>query len=287
MVCLSRRAALLGGVLLLPRPALAEAGNAPWRKLKELETSSGARIGVAAIDSGNGLPLFWRENERFLMCSTFKLPLVAAVLARADAGKEDLARVVRYGQGDLLDVSPETTRNVATGMRVDALCEAAIRFSDNTAANLLLASIGGPDGLTKWLRSLDDETTRLDRTEPSLNAADSDKDTTTPAALLATMKAILLGDVLSHSSQARLQFLLQVNTTGAALLRPGLPAGWTVGDKSGRGAGGAINDLAIATPPGGAPLLIAAFTSGGSEALLADIGRIAAEAFAPKEIASR
>jgi beta-lactamase class A len=277
----------MGGILLLPRPALAEAGNAPWRKLKELEVSSGARIGVAAIDTGNGLPLFWRENEHFLMCSTFKLPLVAAVLARADAGKEDLARVVRYTQSDLLDVSPETTRNVAAGMRVDALCEAAIRYSDNTAANLLLASLGGPEGLTKWLRGLDDETTRLDRTEPSLNEAEGEKDTTTPAAMLGTLKSILLGKLLSNSSQARLQFLLQVNTTGAALLRAGLPAGWTVGDKSGRGGGGAINDLAIATPPSGAPLLIAAFTSGGSEAVLADIGRIAAEAFTPKEIASR
>jgi beta-lactamase class A len=286
----------MGGVLLLPRPVLAEAGDAPWRKLKELEASRGARIGVAAIDTGNGLPLFWRENERFVMCSTFKLPLVAAVLARADGGKEDLARVIRYSKEDLLDVSPETTRNIATGMRVDALCEAAIRYSDNTAANLLLASLGGPEGLTKWLRGLDDETTRLDRNEPSLNGPDGEKDTTTPAAMLGTLKAILLGNVLSHSSQARLQFLLQVNTTGTAMLRAGLPVDWTIGDKTGHWIGKgneAVNDLAIATPPGRKPLLIVAYTRGGTGtdedrvATLAQIGRIAADAFAPKEMASR
>jgi beta-lactamase class A len=292
MSVLNRRTALLGAISLLPLPVAGQGAPAPWRKLKDLEGTSGARIGVAAIDTGSGTPLFWRESERFLMCSTVKLLLVAHVLARADKGQEKLDRVVQYTAADLLDVSPETTRNVATGMRIDALCEAAIRYSDNTAANLLFASSGGPQGLTAWLRSLGDERTRIDRIEPMINIADGDKDTTTPSAMLGTLKAILLGDALTESSRTRLQGWLAANTTGDGMLRAGLPGGWTVGDKTGRwqtgpGHDGATNDIAIVTPPGRAPLLIVTYTAGGSQAVVADVGRIAGDTFAPGKLALR
>ncbi len=230
--------------------------------LDDMEKQSGARIGVMAIDSGNGNALFFRENERFLMCSSFKLSLVAAVLARADAGQEKLDRVVQYGKGDLLDVSPATTKNLSAGMRVDALCEAAVIYSDNAAANLLLASIGGPAGLTKFWRSLGDQTSRLDRIEPALNLADGDKDTTTPVAMAGTLKQILLGDALSPSSRQRLGGWLAANTTGQARLRAGLPGDWAVGDKTGTGSDTLV-DLAILTPPARKPVLVTAFVNGG------------------------
>lgn len=276
------------------RPALAQGVPAPWRRLKELENGTGARIGLAAIDTGSSTPLFWRESERFIMCSTFKLSLAAAVLARADAGKEDLGRIVRYDRNDLLDVSPAATRNLATGMSIAALCQAAILYSDNTAANLLLASLGGPAGLTSWLRGLGDETTRLDRIEPALNMPDGDKDTTTPAAMLGTLNIILLGSALSAASRQRLSGWLAASTTGDAMLRAGLPASWAVGDKTGRWSSkdprrGATNDLAIVTPPGRRPILIVCYTTGGTgddlarQAVLAQVGRIAGEAFASPE----
>jgi beta-lactamase class A len=296
MFFLNRRAVLAGAALAVARPALAQNAAPPWRKLKDLEVSTGARVGVAAIDTASGLPLYWRESERFNMCSTFKLLLAAAVLARGDGGKEDLGRVVHYQASDLLDVSPMTKANVAAGMRIDALCEAAIRYSDNTAANLLLASMGGPQGLTPWLRGLGDEVTRIDRIEPALNIADGDKDTTTPAAMLGTLKTMLLGDALSPASRARLGAWLAANTTGANMLRAGLPAGWEVGDKTGHWMGHgseAVNDLAIVTPPGRKPILVAAFTRGGSDnddarvAVLAAIGRIVGEAFSDSRIALR
>ena len=284
------RRAILGVLSLLPLPALAQAPAAPWRKLKDMESATGARIGVAAIDTGTGNAIFWREGERFNLCSTFKLPLAAAVLARADAGREDLARVVSYSRADLLDVSPQTSVHVATGMTVGALCEAAIRYSDNTAANLLLASVGGPQGLTQWLRGLGDRVTRIDRIEPALNVPEGDKDTTTPAAALGTLKTLLLGDGLSDASRARLLGWLQANTTGDAMLRAGLPSGWTVGDKTGRWTGqgaGATNDIAIITPPGRKPILVAAFTSNSSDAVVAAIGRIVGDAFGADRIALR
>ena len=261
---ISRRAALGGAALLVPFVARA-AEVAPWRMLDDLEKQSGTRIGVMAIDTGNGNALFYRENERFLMCSSFKLSLAAAVLARADAGQEKLDRLVSYAKADLLDASPATTKNLGSGMRVDALCEAAVIDSDNTAANLLLAGIGGPAALTKFWRSLGDQTSRLDRAEPALNLVDGEKDTTTPVAMAGNLRAILLGDTLSPSSRQRLNGWLAASTTGQARLRAGLPKDWTVGDKTGTGTDTMV-DLAIITPPGRKPILVAAYVNGGNGA---------------------
>ena len=284
----NRRVVFAAAGLFVPGAARAE-GDTVLRSIVALEKSSGARIGVMAVDSGNGKTLSYRKNERFLMCSSFKLSLAAAVLARCDRGKEQLDRIVHYRKTDLLDVSPSTTAKLSTGMRIEELCEAAVVFSDNTAANLLLASLGGPSGVTGFWRSLGDGTSRLDRIEPALNVPDGDKDTTTPAAMLGNLKVLLLGDVLSSASRRRLLAWLGASQTGAAMLRAGLPRTWTVGDKTGRYVKGAYNaaiDLAIATPPDRKPILIAAFTMNGKgdavahQALLADIGRIVATALA-------
>ena len=116
-------------------------------------------------------------------------------------------------------------------------------------------------------RSLRDETSRLDRTEPALNVPDGDKDTTTPVAMLGNLKTILLGEALKPQSRQKLRSWMEANTTGNLMLRAGLPKSWIVGDKTGRYAHDAYNaaiDLAIATPPGGKPVLITAFTMNGS-----------------------
>ncbi|HWY60882.1 MAG TPA: class A beta-lactamase [Rhizomicrobium sp.] len=270
-------------------PAAQAWALASWDRFGDLEKSTGARIGVAAIDTGDGRTLCWRESERFLMCSSFKLSLAAAVLARADAGQERLDRVIRYQKADLLDVSPATAANLTAGMRVDALCQAAVIYSDNTAANLLLASLGGPAGVTSFWRSLGDETSHLDRAEPMLNLPDGEKDTTTPVAMLGNLKTMLLGDVLKPESRRRLTDWMAASTTGNLMLRAGLPQSWAIGDKTGRYANDAHNaaiDLAIITPQGRKPLLIAAFTMNGRgddaahQAVLADIGKITAATFA-------
>ncbi|HEX4371468.1 MAG TPA: class A beta-lactamase [Rhizomicrobium sp.] len=289
---LTRRMILGAAALLVPASARAQALYAePSLALKDLEATSGARIGVAAVDYNSGKLVCWREGERFIMCSTFKLSLAAAILARADADQEDLNRVIHYSKSDLLEVSPVTTRNVETGMRVVDLCEAAIVYSDNTAANLLLTELGGPQALTGWWREIGDTVTRLDRREPALNVPDGDMDTTTPAAMLGDLKGMLLGNAVSPEARARLMGWLAASTTGTAMLRAGVPSGWTVGDKTGRWSSndpsqGATNDIAILTPPGRKPILVAAYTMGGRgddaarQALIADIGRIVAARFA-------
>ncbi|HEY4078105.1 MAG TPA: class A beta-lactamase [Rhizomicrobium sp.] len=287
---ISRRAVMGGASLLLPLPASAQIAAA--RAIRALEKSSGARIGLAAIDTGSARSLFNRESQRFMMCSSFKLSLAAAMLARADRGTEHLDRVIHYSKAQLLPVSPATTRSLATGMTIRDLCEAICIYSDNTGANLLLAEIGGPAQLTRFWRGLGDETTRLDRIESALNVPDGDKDTTTPAAMLGNLKAMLLGEALSPASRALLLTWMRANTTGTKMLRAGLPADWNVGDKTGHWISStnldaaAVNDLAIITPPGRKPILAVALTRGGSPdddirvKLLADIGRVLADAFA-------
>jgi beta-lactamase class A len=283
---LTRRALVGAAALLFPAARLLAATR---DQFVVLEKRTGARIGVAAVDTGNGATLFYRESERFIMCSSFKLSLAAAVLARAAAGRENLDRVVHYKKADLLSTSPATSRAVATGMSVEELCHAAVIYSDNTAADLLLQSVGGPAGVTDFWRSLGDTTSRLDRIEPALNVPDGDKDTTTPIAMLGNLKTMLLGDALPTASRQKLLDWMNANTTGDLMLRAGLPKGWTIGDKTGRYAQGSYNaaiDLAIAVPPARKPLLMTAFTMNGDgdggahQALLAEIGKILAAAFA-------
>jgi len=254
-----------------------------------IERRRGGRLGVAILDSSTGRRLVHRGSERFAMCSTFKCLAAAAVLARVDSGHEQLNRFVPFGPGDLLDYAPITTQHVNDGgMTLEALLAAAIEYSDNTAANLLLANLGGPAALTHYVRRLGDRITRLDRNEPSLNVVNPGevRDTTSPVAMLADMETLLLKTAaLSPASRQQLTMWLVGNTTGDKKLRAGLPATWRIGDKTGTGPNGANNDIAIAWPPGRAPILIAAYFAGprasadDRDQALADVGHLAATEF--------
>jgi beta-lactamase class A len=271
-VLVTRRHALLGSALLLPIgcapaavPARSGASEADAAQgLRELETRCQGRLGVATLDSGSGRQLGQRQHERFPLCSTFKLLAVAAVLARVDRGEERLDRRVAFSEVDLLEHAPVARARLSEGgLLLGELCAAAITVSDNTAANLILASLGGPPGLTAYLRTLGDSVTRLDRNEPLLNEAlpGDERDTTTPAAMLSDLRVLLLEDALSPGSRARLMGWLVANTTGDELLRAGVPKGWRVGDKTGSGERGVKCDVAILWPPDHEPILVAAYLS--------------------------
>lgn len=279
--------ALLGATALVLRPQLAAAAGSDLAqvRLAALQRRYGGRLGVAILDTGNGHRVAQRGDERFLMCSTFKVLAVAAVLARIDAGGERLDRRIVFGPDVLLDYAPVTRRHVGgTGMTVAALCEAAITLSDNTAANLLLASLGGPAAVTRFMRSLGDPVTRLDRTEPELNRGSPGdvRDTTTPNAMLDSLQRLLLGHALADASRARLIGWLRACTTGIDKLRAAIPGGWQAGDKTGSGAHGESNDVAIFWPLQRKPILVTAYYAGSSahsrqrSAVLAEVGRIAA-----------
>ncbi|MDQ2701341.1 MAG: class A beta-lactamase [Pseudomonadota bacterium] len=267
----------------------ADAG-APLARLAALEQAHGGRLGVSILDVETGRRIDHRGDERFPMCSTFKLLLVSAVLARVDRGELSLAQRVEFAESDLVSYSPVTKSRTGTpGMTLAGICEAAITLSDNTAANLLLDRTDGPAGWTAFARTLGDVTSRLDRRETMLNEATpgDPRDTTTPAAMAADMQAVLLGDVLSASSRSQLLAWLEATGTGKARIRAGLPAGWRAGDKTGTSNNAVFNDIAIAWPPGRKPILVTAYyaetpvDADTANAVLAEVGRIAGSLTGP------
>jgi len=256
-------------LVLLFAANVAGARSDAANQVATIEERLGGRIGVAALDTGSGKRLDYRAEERFPMCSTFKFLAAAAVLKRVDEKQEQLDRFVSYDAKDILEYAPVTKAHLKEGgMTLGALCEAAIEQSDNTAGNLLLDAIGGPRGVTNFARSLGDQVTRLDRKEPDLNSAipGDDRDTTTPGSMLADMTRILTGDVLSRSSRSQLEDWLQRNKTGTGMIRAGVPTDWIIGDKTGRGANGASNDIAIIRPPDRAPVLLTIYSVGSTAA---------------------
>ena len=275
---ITRRAAIAS--VLLAANSRAETKIA---QLKAIEMASGGRLGCSVFDTGTGQKFEYRSDERFPLCSTFKFLACAFCLYRVDQGKERLDRRIVYSAAQLVAYSPATELHAGPkGMTVADLCKAAVTLSDNTAANLLLASFGGPAGLTAFVRSVGDKVTRLDRMEPDLNQAkDGDpRDTTTPRAITDDLQKLLLAHKLSQSSRTTLTKWLTENQTGAARLRAGLPADWQVGDKTGSGENGTTNDIAIVWPPNRPPLLIAVYLTQGKgsaderNATIAAVGRV-------------
>jgi beta-lactamase class A len=237
------------------------------KELARLEAESGGRLGVAVLDTQIGASIGHRADEPFPMCSTFKVLAAAAILRRVDAHEEKLDRRIGFTRQDLVPYSPVTERHLGgDGMSLAELCEAAVTRSDNTAANLLLASMGGPANLTAFVRTLGDQVTRLDRIEPDLNEATpgDPRDTTTPNAMVSDLQKLVLGEALSSASRDRLTAWMVGNKTGDARLRAGLPAGWRVGDKTGSGARGTANDVAVIWPAERAPIIVSVYLTGAS-----------------------
>jgi beta-lactamase class A len=226
-----------------------------------LERAAGGRLGVCAIDTASGRRALHRANERFPFCSTFKAMLGAAVLAQSVERPGLLQQRVTYGQADLVNYSPVSGKHVGTGMTVAQLCEAAIQYSDNSAANLAMKLIGGPSAVTAYARSIGDDAFRLDRWETELNTAlpGDVRDTTTPAAMAASMRVLTLGDALPPAQRAQLVAWLRGNKVGDKRIRAGVPAGSQVADKTGTGDYGTTNDAGVIWPPSRAPIVLAVY----------------------------
>ncbi|MFZ4152254.1 class A beta-lactamase [Streptomyces pseudogriseolus] len=230
-------------------------------RLRALEREFGARLGVFAVDTGTGATVVHRADERFALCSTFKTLAAAAVVDHRPGARLD--ERISYSTADLVTYSPITEKHTGDGMTLRQLCDAAVRYSDNTAGNLLLRDIGGPRGLTAYARRLGDRVTRLDHIEPELNSnpPGDPRDTTSPRAIAADYRALVLGDALSPAGRALLTDWLVRNTTGDRRIRAAVPRGWRVGDKTGGGEWGRGNDVAVLWPGAGrAPLVLSVLT---------------------------
>ena len=294
---IDRRSLLAAASGLIVWPALAKAQNKTQDKaqdkaqdtsgaLQNYERDTGSRIGLYAENLATGAKIAWRADERFVMCSSFKASLAALVLSRVDHGQDRLDATISYGPNDLLDYAPAARQNLGerkeAALSVAEMCKAAVELSDNTCANLLLARVGGPASLTAFWRATGDDVTRLDHNEPELNRSPpgDPHDTTTPAAMAGNLRRFVLGDVLSATSRDQLTTWMVDCKTGDNRLRGGLPSGWKIADKTGNNGKDASGDIAVAWPKAGGPVLICAYTQGGSptppqlQAVFAEIGRM-------------
>lgn len=286
------RRTLLAAAPAFALPALAGPADAfpplfaePPTEIRSYERKTRGRVGVFAQNLDTGRKFTWRDDERFVMCSTFKASLVACVLSRVDMGQERLDRMVPYGEKDLQEYAPvaKARDNLSRGaLSVEAMCRGAVELSDNTCANLLLSAVGGPAALTNFWRTTGDGTSRLDANEPELNRSrpGDPHNTTTPKAMAENLKRYVLGQVLMGPSRERLTNWMLGCQTGANRLRAGLPKAWMVADKTGNNGRDAAGDIAVAWIGPGKPVLICVYTQGGAprpedhEALFAGIGRV-------------
>lgn len=262
LTTMTRRSLLAGAVIgLLPsaagcsssasRPDRLSGQQAVTAGLARLERRFGVRLGAWARDTGTGAAVGYRAGERFPMCSTYKVLAAAAVLHRGDSA----ALSQRLGQE-------------------------AVSYSDNTAGNLLLSQLDGPAGVTAYARSLGDQVTRLDRTEPTLNQArpGDSRDTTSPQAIGTDYEAIVLGTALSPANRALITQWLKDAATGGGRIRAAVPAGWAVGDKTGTGGYGTDNDIAILWPPRRSPIVLAVMSTRSTPAAPPDNALVATTA---------
>ena len=260
-----RRELLWSGAALMATPARGAKAISP--AIQAYERASGGHFGVYAENTRTGRRLAWRADERFVMCSSFKASLAALVLHRVDRREDALTDRVALGPQDMQDwYAPVAQANLARGyMSVGEMCAAAVEHSDNTCADLLMKRVGGPLAITGFWRAIGDRTSRLDDPEPILNRTPLGgvRDTTTPRAMATTMKTLTLGETLSPQSRNTLNSWLIANTTGDNRLRAGLPSTWKTGDKTGNNGKDAAADLVVTWSPS-APIIVAAFTRGGS-----------------------
>ncbi|WP_306143256.1 class A beta-lactamase [Roseibium sp. MMSF_3412] len=285
MILSSRSFALLGALIpllsVVPASA-AEFDPAPVaRAVEDIEARLSARVGVAVIDTQTGKTWLNKGDERFPLNSTFKAFLCAALLDAAAKGTADPEREVVVKESDIVSYSPVTEKRVGgQSFSIAELCEVTVTISDNAAANLVMAELGGPESVTEYMRQIGDDKTRIDRWEPDSNTGipGDVRDTTTPRAAAETLRKLVLGDALDPEARTTLTAWLEGNKVGKATLRAGIPKSWRIADKTGAGANGSRNNIAVIWPEGRAPLVIAIYITQTTAAFqtrnkaIADIG---------------
>ncbi|MEM7748226.1 MAG: class A beta-lactamase [Pseudomonadota bacterium] len=250
---------------LFGAPALSQdLTGTPITVAQVLEQRLKNRVGVMVIDTGSGRTWSYRADERFPMASTFKAFACGALLAMDSAGQVDRRATIPVFKRDLVPYAPVLKMLVGGRISLEAACTAATRLSDNAAANIVLRAIGGPVGLTRFMRSIGDKVTRLDRYEVALNTATpgDPRDTTTPRASAKSLQQLLLGKLLPRKQREMLKTWLLGNEVGGPLLRSGVPSNWRIADRTGAGGFGTRSVISVMWPPSEAPYVVAAFLTG-------------------------
>lgn len=230
-------------------------------KIREIEKRYNCRAGAAVLNTQTETLWSFNGSLRFPMMSTFKTLACANLLYNADSGKKDLNSKVAIEKNSIVEWSPVTEKKAGMEFTLEEACSAAMIMSDNTAANIVLENTGGPEALTFFMRSIGDQYTRLDRTEPELNeAAQGDiRDTTTPEQMVKTLNMLLFGNILSDESKRKLKDWMIKNKVADSLLRSVLPPGWYIADRSGSGGNGSRGITAVVWSDSRPPLIISIY----------------------------
>ena len=236
--------------------------------LADLEARHGGRLGVAALDVGSQRRVSWRGQERFPFCSTFKAFLAVAILERVQRDEEQLDRAVPIVRTDMIPHAPVTEKAIGRTLTIRELIQAAVEVSDNPAANILIREMGGIAVWRSWWPTFGDTTTLISRLEPDLNTAlpDDPRDTCLPDQSLANIREMAFGDRLTPPHDQMIQGWMTASPTGPNRIKAGAPQGWTVAHKTGTGANGTANDVGVAFPLSGAPVILATYFTGAAEA---------------------
>ena len=234
-------------------------------QLRIIEAQADGTLGVELFNTETGMSVGLNADRRFGHCSSFKFSLAAKVLAEDARGLIDADRRVTWTKDDLMFVSPFTEKRLEEGATLRELAEFTQKYSDNTAANVLLRELGGPAGLTGFWRTIGDDISRLDRTEPALNnvPVTEIRDTTTPAAMARTVATLLYSEALPQAERDTLKQWMKDTTTGRRRVRAGLPEKWVSGDKTGTsiwpGMGSLYVDIGFVEPADTPPITFATY----------------------------
>lgn len=123
--------------------------------IRTIEQGTKGRLGVGLIDLKDRSRWSYRGAEPFPLQSVFKLPLAIGVLQAVEAGRLKLDQTITVTRSDLsLYHSPlaRAFKGARNDYTLGDLLARSTIASDNTAADLLLRLIGGPQALTALLR---------------------------------------------------------------------------------------------------------------------------------------
>ena len=254
--------------ILVPAPAVASSPELIGleRELSKLVAERSGDYGIAALDLRDGSTVSINGDIAFPMASTVKVAIAAAYLADVDQGRRSLGAMI-------------------AGRPAAKVMELMIIRSDNHATDQLLAALGGPSAVQRWLWTQKIPGMRIDRTIAQLlgepgHLADS-KDVATPLAMVTLLNKLDNGTVLTAQSRTFLLGLMSRCATGTRRIRALLPAGTRVEDKTGT-LDGVTNDVGFITMPDGRRVAIAIFARGGRDRqpVIAQVARTIYDRFA-------
>ena len=257
-------------------------------QLASIASAERGRIGVAAIDLATGRNIAVLGDQAFPLASTSKIAIVATFLQGVDDGRYSLNShyplMVPVASAKL----SSTVAPVRPGQMVSALglIELALTRSDNPATDALLAAVGGPQAVNRWLRTaglnglrIDRDIATLVRDDGVINPATSVdlRDSTTPQAMVRLLSGLHRGDWLSDSSRAVLLGAMERCVTGKRRIRGMLPEGAKVAHKTGT-LSNTASDVGFITTPDGRTIALAIYVTGqggkpGRDARIASIAR--------------